>query len=265
MVRQLIASKRILGLSIAATALFSLGASFLNLRNPERGPYDANWERIQAQGFIVIGTDPTVPPFSIYDEPFPAGLEPEIAVEIGKRLGLEVRFSLLSYDGVYDSLLLGHTDMVIATLRPDPFRMGLVRYTSPYFDAGHILASTENYQTLAELQGKTAAVEFASEGDIAARQVENLTIERFFTAQEAMDAVLAGEADAALVDRISAIQYEKLGLAANVSVPDPYAIAIRRSDWRLYKAVEEALQAMSADGTLAAIIQKWVSTPPSSP
>ncbi|MBZ0309377.1 MAG: transporter substrate-binding domain-containing protein, partial [Anaerolineae bacterium] len=45
----------------------------------------------------------------------------------------------------------------------------------------------------------------------------------------------------------------------------PYAIAMRRSDWRLHRAVEAALQEMQADGTLNAFIQKWVANPPSVP
>lgn len=271
MVRQLIASRQMLRLSLIGIVLVAVVGAVLDLRDPERGPYDFHWERIQSQGFLVVGTDPTLPPFSIHTEDGPIGLEPDIAREIGQRLGLEVRFLLLGYDGTYDSLLNppNGTDMVISTLRPDPFRMGWVRYTTPYFDAGHVLVSLENDQTLAELQGKTLAVEFASEGDIAARRVENLKIQRYFTAEEAMDAVLEGEADAALVDRVSAFQYtahhQNLGLAAQTSVPDPYAIAIRRSDWRLHRAVDNALLAMQVDGTLDTLIQKWVASPPTVP
>lgn len=268
MVRQLSHPKPLFHLSFFAVILLVLTASVLELRNPERGPYDANWQKIQKQGFFVVGTDPTLPPFSLHGDPIPTGLEPEIALEISRRIGIEVRFILLGYDGLYDSLILPYgADMVISTLRPDPFRMSLVRYTSPYFDAGHVLVSTQNYQTLEGLE--TVAVEFASEGDVAARSVKKLNIVRFFTPQEAMDAILTGEVDAALVDYVSAVQYvaehPEMGLASQRIVPDPYAIAIRRTDWRLYRAVEDALQAMQADGTLDALIQKWVSNPPTSP
>ncbi|MBZ0309416.1 MAG: transporter substrate-binding domain-containing protein, partial [Anaerolineae bacterium] len=212
-----LASPYTLRLSLAAVVLLTVIGAFLDLRQPERGPYDAHWERIQQQGFLVVGTDPTLPPFSIYTDDGPIGLEPDIIREIGKRMGLEVRFILLGYDGTYDSLLNpGGTDLVISTLRPDPFRMDRIRYSSPYFDAGHVLVSPEGYTSLEALAGKTLAVEFASEGDITARQVKNLTIQRYFTAQEGVEAVYSGEADAALVDHVSALYYadKQWGLTA---------------------------------------------------
>lgn len=88
MVRQLIASRQMLRLSLIGIVLVAVVGAVLDLRDPERGPYDFHWERIQSQGFLVVGTDPTLPPFSIHTEDGPIGLEPDIAREIGQRLGL---------------------------------------------------------------------------------------------------------------------------------------------------------------------------------
>jgi ABC-type amino acid transport substrate-binding protein len=266
--KRLIASWITLAVGVLSLLVFTGIASAQMLSNPNRGPYDANWERIQHSRVIVVGVDPSIPPFGQDTPTGPIGFDPAVAQELGRRLGLEVRFVLLTFDGLYDTLLLGYADLVIAALRPDPLRTDRTRYTIPYFDAGHILLSMDGVQQLSALRGKRLAVEFASEGDIAARQVEGVSIERFFTAQEAIDAVLQGDSDAALVDRISASLYlsqhenTELQISAQTIIPDPYVIAIRRSDWRLFEAVQAELLAMQADGTLEALTAEWLADVP---
>ena len=257
---------------LAGSLLLILGitgfASIRTLIDPTRGPRDPDWERIQINRFMVVGVDPGIPPFGEHTETGPIGLDPDIALEIGRRIGVEVRFTLLSFDGLYDALLLDHVDMVIAALRPDPLRLDRVRYTPPYFDAGHILIAKTPMNSLDDVKNKILAVEFASEGDLVARQVENITIQRFFTAAEAIDAVRENKADAALVDRVSASLYlqenpdDSLFISADSVMPDPYMIALRRRDWRLYQAVENALLDMQSDGTLDSLRERWLSNTP---
>jgi len=252
-------SRWVLAAGIGLVLLVMGAASADALRDPNRGPRDGTWERIQTNRYLIVGVDPSIPPFGRDTPQGPIGLDPAIAREIGRRLGLEVRFILLSFDGLHDALLLGEADMVVAALRPDPMRRDRVRYTPPYFDAGHVLVG--DYPSLEALSGKSIAVEFASEGDIAARRVDGLEILRYFTANEAIDAVMTGEADAALVDYVSAALYPTdLALPAPL-IPDPYVIALRRHDWRLVQAVENTLAEMQADGTLNQLAKEWIINP----
>jgi ABC-type amino acid transport substrate-binding protein len=254
-------SRAALGFAVASLLGFMGVSSAFMLSDPTRGPLDPNWERIQETGVIVVGVDPSIPPFAEDTPQGPIGLDPAIAEELARRLGVEVRYVLLSFDGLYDTLLLGYADLVIAALRPDPLRTDRTRYTVPYFDGGHVLVSQTGYQNLNELAGKTVAAEFASEGDLAARQVAGVTIERYFTATEAINAVMNGKAAAALVDYVSASQHpkaEELQLSKHTLIADLYVMAIRRSDWRLYEAVQAELIQMQQDGTLDKIKAEWL-------
>lgn len=80
--------------------------------------------------------------------------------------------------------------------------------------------------------------------------------------QDAMAAVERGEADAALVDTISARLYLQehpaLVQAGGTTAPDEYVIAIRDANYRLIDGVERALDDMRADGTLDQIINAWL-------
>ena len=221
------------------------------------------WERIQKNGFMVVGVDPSIPPFGIWTEGEPAGIDPAIAKEIGDRLGVQIYFAPLTFDGAYDSLLLADTDMVIAAIRPDTSRAYAISYSMPYFDAGQVLVGRDGFENLDELRDKTLAVEFASEGDLIVRDFEEISLQRYFTPDEALDAILNGDSDAALVDSVSVRIYiaendvETLHIADEKITNDPYVIAVRRGDWRLLQAVNEQLQVMQEDGTLHQIMDDW--------
>ncbi len=244
------------------------GYAFDTLREPERGPRDADWERIQAAGVIRIGVDPSIPPFASFAEDDIIGLDPALGRAIAQELGVRAEFVPLSFDGLYDALWTGIVDMTIAALRPDPLRLGRVRYSAPYFDAGQSLLSSAGYAELSALpEGAVVGVEFASEGDLAARNIEHITLERFFAAQEALEAAERGDIQAALVDAVSARLYLSAQPASTLQmpperiVPDPYVIAIRRDDWRLYGAVQAALSDLRARGELATLHDTWLHSP----
>jgi polar amino acid transport system substrate-binding protein len=85
------------------------------------------------------------------------------------------------------------------------------------------------------------------------------------TPQAALLAVAEGQADAALVDHISALQFTagdaRLAISPQVIVSDPYVIVLPRKAPVLQQQVGEALQALRADGTLDALTDRWFGTP----
>jgi ABC-type amino acid transport substrate-binding protein len=88
-----------------------------------------------------------------------------------------------------------------------------------------------------------------------------LTILPKSTASEALEAVEKDQAQAALVDAISAYEFllghPTLALAGPPLEPEPYTIAVRADSRRLFQELESVLQAMEADGTLPAMRVKW--------
>ncbi len=232
------------------------------------GPQDGTWLRSQINKDLYVAIDPSYPPFAEWTPDGIIGIEADIAREIGRRLGVEPQLLIMGYDSLYDSLYTGYVDMVIAGLRVDPGRENWVHYSSSYFDAGQVLVSPASapVQTMADLDHQVVAVELASAGDLAARQwsrrLHALTLTRYLLPSEAMQAVQEGDAAAALVDTVSAREYVSdhpdLVMADTATVPDPYVIALRKANFKMTEEVERALDAMRADGTLAAIIARWL-------
>jgi ABC-type amino acid transport substrate-binding protein len=85
---------------------------------------------------------------------------------------------------------------------------------------------------------------------------------RFATAAEALDAVQRGKADCALVDFVSARgalrHAPTLIIAPTPVVSEGYHVATRSRSADLAGAIQAALNALQADGSIAALLDKWL-------
>jgi ABC-type amino acid transport substrate-binding protein len=226
---------------------------------------DGTWARIQQTGVLRVGTDGSYPPFADARETgIPVGLDIDIAEEIGRRLGVRLQIVNMGFDGLYDSLTTNQIDMLIAALSIDYMRP--VIYTRPYIDAGQVIVSDQIY-SMPDMEGRTIAVEYGSIGDEVARRWERrlrvLNITRTTTTDAALDAVRMGEADAALVDYVSARLYMSATNAPLMINPqsvqaDQYAVAVRLSSPELAGVINAVLEDMAQDGTLATILDRWL-------
>ena len=235
------------------------------------GPEDPAWARVQETGVLRVGMDAAYPPFESLDENGQVvGFDVDMAREIGRRLGLEVQFVNIAYDGLYDALVTGQVDVLISALVP-AYGTERARFSEPYFNAGDVLVVPpgSSIEEMRDLGGRTLAVEYGSGGDVEARKWERrvaaLTVERYDTPASALDAVLAGEADAALVDGISARlavgqHPDDLMLAEGVT-ETLFAIAVHEDSNILLREINTLVEEMSEDGTRDALTQKWFGAP----
>ncbi|GAB4470942.1 MAG: basic amino acid ABC transporter substrate-binding protein [Anaerolineae bacterium] len=229
---------------------------------------DRAWERVQAAGTIRVGLDAAYPPFEFIDETSGeiAGFDVDLTREIGRRLGLEVSFVNITYDGLYDSLLIGSVDVLISALVATPDMAGKASFTVPYFNAGDhlVVPSGSPADSMEDLEGLTLAVEYGSGGDVEARawqrRLGDLSVERLASPDEALAAVLEGRADAALVDGIAARlavgQHPELMIAAAVN-DALFAAAVHPDSGVLLGELNRVIEEMMADGTIEGLIERW--------
>jgi ABC-type amino acid transport substrate-binding protein len=78
------------------------------------------------------------------------------------------------------------------------------------------------------------------------------------SAAEALAKVVAGEADAGLVDHVSALAAsDEVQVVGQPVTDEPYAVAVLRESRALLRAVDEALEDLEADGTLRELERRW--------
>ena len=115
------------------------------------------------------------------------------------------------------------------------------------------------------LSGRIVAVEWGSLADMEARRLketsEDLETLPQPTAEDALNALVAGQADAAIADAVSVYEFigergEKVHIA-EVLTDEPYVIATRVKSRRLAGAIDETLTNLREAGVLDELMDRW--------
>ncbi len=253
--------------AIGLALLVLVGLAIFWLWRPFGGALrDKTWERIQREGVLRVGMDASYPPFEIWDDEGLRGYDVDLALELGRRWGVEVKFANITFDGLYDALQVGRIDAIISALPYDPLLTQDVAYSYSYFNAGQALVVREGEEAIGgveDLEGRTVGLELGSMGDLEARRLEQrmtLTRRAYLTPHEALEAVKEGEVDAAIADVVSAYEFirEEGGLRIVVQVTDdPYVIAVPFEALILLGEVNEAIVEWREDGFLERLKERW--------
>ena len=211
---------------------------------------------------VVIATVGNYHPFDfINDEGEIDGLERELGDELCRRADLECEWILWEWETLIPDLVASEFDAILAGMSITADRAELIDFTQAYYPP-----TPSVYVAMA------GAGDEAAEGMIGV--TENTIYTDYFTElgrphvsldgeRDAVDAVLSGEVDAVLVDHGYGVQKvaEHRGRLAivgpSILLDRGLGIGVRKGD-ELRGALDEALASMKADGTLNALILKWV-------
>ncbi len=238
---------------------------------------DGSLAEIRRWGMLRVGLDASFPPFETINESGQiVGLDVDIAQAIAADLGVEVEFVNIGFDGLYDALLARRVDLIISGLPYDPRWTQDVTYTTNYFNAGQVLAVRADDQTIntvEDMAGHTIAVEWGSQAEMEGRRLvqeirkktsevletsEVLTLLRQETAIAALDAVLDGQADAAIVDAPSALSAQRRGIRIVTYLSDEwYAAAVHIQSRELLAAINQTLARLEESGEMAKLQARW--------
>jgi len=224
------------------------------------------WERIQQDGILRVGLDPTFPPFEIGDENGLRGIDVDLAEAIADELKLDVDFVWIGYDGLYDGLQTGRVDLLLSALIIMPSQMGDFSYSSPYFDAGERLIVRRD-STITDIAAvNTLAVELGAQGHVEAmaaqKEFPTLNIVPYNTAEEALTAVSDKNADGVIMDEINGRLFlqthPNLHILPDPITMEPFAIVVRKDDQTLLKELNDVLVVLGENGRLDEILVDWL-------
>jgi ABC-type amino acid transport substrate-binding protein len=236
---------------------------------------DAAWARIQDRRTITFATDPTYPPFEALDGDGNFwGFDIDLARALAARLSLTAEFEAVSYDGLIGTLVTQRDDAVISAWQLQPERGREAGFTGSYFNAGVLLVTKAETPVEPDeilrytwQAGKTLAAEHGSNGDALirkwARLAAGLTPMPVPDPQAALQGVVDGRADGALVDAVAAYEFLKthpglrLTPIADPQAAAPYVIAVSARSPILLRELSRALDQMEADGQLGDLRVKW--------
>ncbi len=226
-------------------------------------------ERIRQQGKLRIALDPTYPPFEELVNGQVQGLDVDIAMDLGKRIGVPVVFVQQPYDKIYQALDNRQADLIISALYPEGSALTNYAFSQPYFNAGQLIVVPTNspVRTKSQLAGLRIAVINNSEGLLEISRWQYMLnpppqLITYDKPDDAINALLYGEVDAlvahAIVAHRARLLHAELRLLDESVTDEMYVMAARREDEAFIKAVSEYLSQMQSDGTLDAIFARWL-------
>jgi ABC-type amino acid transport substrate-binding protein len=216
------------------------------------------------EGTLTVGTDTTYPPFEFDDPPDYEGFDIDVINAIAEDQGLSVAM----VDAPFDVILAGQEgrfDLSIAATTITPARENRVDFSDPYFESEQsLLVRTDS--DIASIDDITAdtvvGAEDATTGETYANDNTDAEVRSFPNIDDAYNALVAGQVDAVINDLPASAQAveDKEGLEIVETFPtdEQYGIVFPE-DSPLVDPINESLQKLKDDGTLAEIFAQWFS------
>lgn len=248
--------------ALVATLLFGCSST----------PSEDSWAELEERGTIIVGFDDTFVPMGFKDGSGTiVGFDVDLAKEAISRMGLEAEFQPIDWNLKETELNSKNIDLIWNGYTITDERMKKVNFTSPYLDNRQVIVvlSGSDIQTKADLAGRIVAAQNASSALAAiTEEGAGTTFDGgepilFDTYNDAFMDLEAGRVEAVVADEILARYYiaergeEKYFVLEEDFGDEEYGVGVRKTDETLLTKLNEALDAMKADGEAAKISEKW--------
>lgn len=220
------------------------------------------------RGSLLAGTAVDHRPFAFPRDGEPVGLEIDIARALGAKLNLDVVIATRASSALVPGLLARRFDIAGAGLRGVPALADAVCTTAPYLRADLAVVVRADAPADAGTSDGTVAVEQRTPGETWARDnVDGARLRRLETTDDVISALRSGQATSAVLDHAVIAGRDRTGLriARRIAGGAGYVFALHPSNAGLRDAIDAALGALRADGTLDTILERWVGEAPASP
>lgn len=228
-------------------------------------------EAIQTRGTLVVATEGAWSPWTYHDESDKlVGYDVEVATALAEKLGVKAEFVEGAWDGLFAGLDSGRYDMVCNGVELTEERALTYDFTVPYgyiHTALAVRSDNTDITTFEDLAGKTTANSIASTYMTLAESygAEVLGID---TLDETIQMLVAGRVDATLNADVSFYDYLNVHPEADFKIvalteeASQVCIPVRKGEETatLLAALNEAIEELRADGTLAEISQRYFGT-----
>ncbi|HWH08008.1 MAG TPA: transporter substrate-binding domain-containing protein, partial [Candidatus Thermoplasmatota archaeon] len=220
-----------------------------------------------------VGTDAAFAPFeSVASNGTIEGFDIDVIQEVARRNGWTLTIENRGFDTLIPSLQSGDIDIAISAMSINENRSRIVDFSTPYYEANQSVMQraidvTNNYTKLDDLRGKN--LRFGAQGGTVAVDIieaefvskNDGTLKRYDTYPLALQALKTNEVDVVMMDapaqREAARSDPLVKFAFEFSTGDIYGIAVKKGDDATLAKINDALEAMADDGTMAALREKW--------
>ena len=255
-------------LSVLFIAVLSIAA--LSASGAGETGEDTSLADVQEKGTFILGLDDSFPPMGFRAENGDiVGFDIDTAREVASRLGVDLVAQPIDWNSKEQELATGNIDCIWNGFTVTPEREEVMIFSEPYLRNAQVVVvrADSGIKTLADLAGKTVGVQAGSSAQEAIDDTEGFkdSLKEIIEFKENLTALMdleIGGVDGVVMDLVVA-NYSIQTSGKDFTVLDEtlteeeYAIGFRKNDVALRDAVNSELEAMAADGTLAAISEEW--------
>ena len=226
------------------------------------GAKGATLKDVQKAGKLTIATSPDFPPFESLEGNEVVGIEVDIMELICAELGVEAEFVQMDFDSVLVGIQAAKYDCAMSGITVTPEREQNMLFTDPYYNAAQVIVVAEGsaVKSKADLADKVVSVQTGTTAESGC-QDEGIKVQAFAASADAKAALTTGKVDAWVVDNLTAIQMVEAGDGLTIleekMTEEPYAFAFAMGSEDLVAAINDALTALIADGTVEGIFDAY--------
>jgi len=240
-------------------------------------------DRVMSKKAMVVATTSSWPPQSyLNDNNERVGFDIDVAREIGRRLGVEVSFETPDWATMTGGHWFGRYDVGVGSVTPTKARAQVIDFAGIYYYSPYVYVvhKDSKAKSVADLNGKTIGVETATTSeDFVRRQLaidapglppivyklEPGEIRTFGDSMLPFDDLRLGDGvrlDAVIAPEQTALNAIKNGyplkvLEGEYAFKEPLVVIAEKTDAEWTKKVNDIVDAMKKDGTLASFTTKW--------
>ncbi len=204
-------------------------------------------------------TEATFPPYEFLRGQEVVGIDVEICRAVARKLNRPFKAETVDFDSVIPAVISGKADLAAAGITVTEDRKKNVDFSIPYVKTGIVVIfkKASPFTDAAQLKGKKIGVQSGTTSETYVLEQLKQEPERCKSPAEAVAALKAGRVDFVISDIDPAkncVKGEADLALSDFITSEEYAVAIRKGQPELLKAIDETIAELKKSGQLA----KWI-------
>jgi ABC-type amino acid transport substrate-binding protein len=215
---------------------------------------------------IRIGVDPSWAPLNFEkQQPYVNGFTEDLLLAIAEYNGIAFEKISADFNTLVDGLNKGRYDAILSSMPPFEFNTAKYDFSQNFLNTGLVLITPLNakYANVSDLSGELVGIITGSPAAVLLEQNSRVIIRSYPSIPETLDAILSGEIEAAVLDRLPSSAYVRdLYNGKLKTVPTPltdtglHAIA-KKNSGHFIRTFNKAIERMKKKRSLDALVKKW--------
>ena len=224
------------------------------------------------KGTLTMATNVYFQPYEYYEDSKIVGIDAEIAEKIAEKLGLELKIVDVEFDSIIAGVQSDKYDIGMAGMTVTEDRLKTINFTDSYAKGVQAIIVKEGSEItdadtllsgdykVGVQQGTTGDIYLSSSPEDGG--VGEDRVVRFSKGNDAVVALSTGKVDAVVIDNEPAKSFvaanSGLTILPTFYTEEDYAICVNKNNQELLDKINQALKELTEDGTIAAIIEKYI-------